>query len=82
MIIVNVRVPAVEKVYNFSLDERARVADLIEEIVELVTQKEGLPFHGDYGDLVLCAAEKRLQCGDDSCLADYGICGGEELILV
>ena len=39
MIIVNIKVPALEKEYNFSVDENARVEDLIEEIAEQVSLK-------------------------------------------
>lgn len=82
MIIVNVRVPALEKVYNFSLDERAGIKDLIEEIVELIAQKECVPFGGNLEEMVLCSVENGEQCGKDHCLSDYGIVSGAELILV
>lgn len=82
MIIVDLRVPALEKVYNLSLDEKARVGDLIEEIVELVLQKEGVPFSGDHSEMVLGSVDQGIQCRRDRCLSDYGIGGGEELILV
>lgn len=81
MIIVNVRVPAIEKVYNFSLEERAKVRDLIEEITELISQKERLPFQGDLEEVVLCSVENGEQCGKDNYLSDYGITDGAELIL-
>jgi len=81
MIIVNVRVPAIETVYNFSLEEKAKVRDLIEEITELIAQKEGVPFHGNLEEMILCSVENGEQCGKDNCLNDYGIVGGAELIL-
>ena len=82
MIIVNVKVPALEKVYNFSLDEKAKIKDLIEELVELIAQKERVPFGGDLAEMVLCCVENGEQCGKDNTLADYGIASGAELILV
>lgn len=81
MIIVNVRVPAMEKIYNFSLEERAKVRDLIEEITELISQKESVPFQGDLEEMILCSVENGEQCGKDCCLSDYGIVDGTELIL-
>lgn len=81
MIIVNVRVPAMEKIYNFSLEERAKVRDLIEEITELISQKENVPFQGDLEEVILCSVENGEQCGKDYCLSDYGIVDGAELIL-
>lgn len=82
MVIVDVSVPALEKVYNLSLDEKAKIDDLIEEIVELVLQKEHLEFKGDHHEFVLCAVESGAQMRRDKTLGDYGITGGAKLILV
>ena len=82
MIIVNIRVPALEKVYNFSVEEKALIRELVEEVVELVMQKEGVTFHGELGEMALCSVERGILCNPDSCLNDYGISGGEDLILV
>ena len=82
MVIVDVSVPALEKVYNLSREEKAKIDDLIEEIVELVLQKEHLDFKGDHHELVLCAVESGVQMRRDKTLNDYGIVGGAELILV
>lgn len=82
MIIVNIRVPAIEKVYNFSVNEKARTDDLIEEIVEMVKQKEGVRFQGDLKSLVLCSVDSGTSFRKDRCLSDYGIYSGDELMLV
>lgn len=82
MIVVNVNVPALEKVYNFSLEERAKVSDLIEELVELIAQKEHIQFSGNLDGMVLCAVESGTQCDWNRCLNDYGIHSGAELVLV
>lgn len=82
MIIVNVNVPALEKVYNFSVEEKAKVGDLIEELVELIIQKECVPFGGDIRKMVLCSVDCGAMCDKEKCLNDYGVCGGGELVLV
>ena len=82
MIIVNMKVPALEKEYNFSLDETAPVGDLIEEIAELIVQKEGIQVGGNLEEMVLCSLDPGFQCDRKSSLRDYGICGGAELLLV
>ena len=82
MVIVSVRVPALEKAYHFSLEETAKVSDLIEELAELIAQKERLPFGGRLEEMVLCSLDTGEQCSRECCLADYGVCGGSELILV
>ena len=82
MIIVNIKVPTLEKEYNFSLDENAPIGDLIEEIAELVIQKEGIVFNGNLDEMVLCSLDPGFQCDRHSRLRDYGIAGGAELVLV
>lgn len=82
MIIVNIRVPALEKVYNFSIDEKVRTADFIEEIVEIIKQKEGVRFHGDIESFALCSVENGVNISRDRSLGEYGIRGGDELVLV
>lgn len=82
MIIVDIRVAALEKSYNFSVDERARVEDLIEELVEMIKQKEGVQFRGDVTSLVLCSADKETCFKKTGCLGKYGVSSGDELILV
>ena len=82
MIIVNMKVPALEKEYNFSLDENAPTEELIEEIAELIVQKEGVQFSGNMDEMILCSLDSGFQCERQSCLSNYGICDGAELILV
>lgn len=87
MIIVNIKAPALEKEYNFSLDEKSPVGDLIEEIVDLILQKEGIQFSEELQkkevpEMALCSIEQRVQCDKNATLSDYGICSGAELVLV
>ena len=86
MILVNVKVPALEKVYNFSIDEKAPISDLIDEITLLVFQKEGLAFEGDpktaFNEMSLCSLDNGVQMHRQNAPCDYGICDGAELMLV
>ena len=86
MIIVNIRVPALEKVYNFSIEEKAQISELIDEVTLLVFQKEGLSFDGDpkiaFREMSLCSLDAGIQLSKQCSLSDYGICDGSELILV
>ena len=81
MIIVNIWVPALEQTYNFSLDEKAMVEDLVEELVELISQKEQVSFQGNQAEMVLCSKDSREQFRRDRCLADYGVESGSTLLL-
>ena len=87
MIIVNIKVPALEKEYNFSLEEKVPVEDIIEEVVDLILQKEGIQFSEErrkeeLPEIVLCSVEQGVQCDRQSSLSDYGVCTGAELVLV
>lgn len=82
MIVVNVNVPALEKVYNFSVEEKAKVGELIEELVELIVQKECMPFGGEIEKMILCSLDSGAMCDKERCLSDYGVYGGSELMLV
>ncbi|MCI1722773.1 MAG: hypothetical protein LKM41_08170 [Lachnospiraceae bacterium] len=82
MIVVNVTVPGLEKVYNMNLEEKAPVSELIEEIAELIAQKEHAPLNGDIHEMILGSIDRGLQFRKDRCLRDYGITVGAELILV
>ena len=86
MIIVNVRVPALEKVYNLSIEEKSQVGDLIDEITLLVCQKEGLAFEGDphlaFGQMSLYSIDAGVQLDRQNTPANYSVCYGAELMLV
>lgn len=82
MIVVDVKVPGLEKVYNMNVEEKAPVSELIEEIAELIAQKEHIALDGDITEMVLGSVDRGVQFRKDRSLSDYGIGGGAELILV
>lgn len=86
MIIVNIRVPALETVYNFSLDESASVSALIEEMVAVIRKKERFEQERDikktYAGMSLCCIDTGIQLRPDLSLKDYGIWDGAEFMLV
>ena len=50
--------------------------------MELILQKEHIGFRGDLNSLVLASIDQGVQMRRDKTLMDYGIHGGEELLLV
>ena len=46
MIVVNITVPGLENVYNLNIEEEVTVKEIIEEVSELISQKE----HTDLDD--------------------------------
>ena len=82
MILTDVYVPSVDKTYDFNLNEQVRVQVIIEEIVEMIGQKEHAALQGKIEDILLC--DKGGQCVLDrnKTLEDNGIHNGCSLILV
>lgn len=82
MILVDIYVPAVEQIYDFSLDEHCKIGSLLEEIQEMVCQKEHCEGTEDISRLSLCSKEQRRMLNHDSTLAENGIHNGSMLIMV
>ncbi len=82
MIIVDVNVFILDKLYDFELNEEAKVREVIEEIVHMVEQKEKTAFTGDIGDMVLVDNFRKDILNPDYTLAQQGIDSGWNLSLV
>lgn len=82
MILVDIYVPAVDQSYDFSLDERAQVSDIIEELVEMISQKERTTLIGDIHRLTLCDRLNRAALPKDCSLASCGIGNGSSMMLL
>ncbi len=82
MILVDIYVPSVDNTYDFQLDEDAYVYAVVEEIGELIGQKEHSQVAGDMENLMLCAMNDKRVLPKDSTLAECGVRTGSSLILV
>ena len=82
MILVDVYVPSVSNNYSFRLDEKIQIGLLIEELAELICQKEQCRFVGDKAELHLCMYKMNAIMSKEMTLTDYGIVDGGKLILV
>jgi len=82
MILVDIYVPSVDNTYDFQLDEDSYVYAVIEEIGELIGQKEHCQIIGDMENLMLCALKDKQILPKDSTLAECGVRTGNSLILV
>ena len=82
MILVDVFVPSVNKVYDFQLSEIAPVYTVIEEISEMIGQKERAAIVGDVKELLLC--DRKIQCilEKNKTLAECNIMTGHSLIFI
>lgn len=82
MILVDIYVPAVGNVYDFQLDEDEKVSTIIEEIGELIGQKEHCRMVGEISELMLCFQKKGMILSKNTTLAASGVRNGDSLILV
>lgn len=82
MIIVDVFVPVVNKEYDFSINEKSPISLVIEEISEMVAQKEGFLTVKHPENFILCNAETKGIMDAKMTLESYSIGNGGRLILV
>lgn len=82
MILVDVFVPSVDNVYDFQLDEDVKIGMLVEEIGEMVCQKEHCRLEGNIEKLLLCSLDNREILAKNTTLAECGIKTGAKLMLL
>lgn len=82
MITVDVYIPAMNRVYNFSLDEDSRIRVLIEEVSELICKKEHSSLEGEKERFIMGSMDRHINFHPDSSLRSYSVKNGEKLILV
>ncbi len=82
MILVDITVPSVEKTYDFNLDENAAIELVLEEIIEMICQKEHCKISGNKDDILLCKYVGQVVLDKKHTLADYGVVDGNRLLLV
>lgn len=82
MILVDIYAPSVGNVYDFQLDEDEKIGAIVEEIGELIGQKEHCQIVGDMGELMLCSREDKQILSKNLTLAASGIKNGNSLILL
>lgn len=82
MIMVDIYVPALDREYDFSLDQNVRIGTIIEEISEMIAHQERSEIVGSTEELVLCdRKEGRILDGNDT-LGACGVLTGSKLMLV
>lgn len=80
MILVDIEVLAQNKRYDFKLDENVYIADILEELWEILTLgKQSLK---ETDSLMLCSFEKRQILNNYQTLKQNGIGNGDCLILL
>lgn len=82
MVLVDIYVPAVDKTYDFRLEENAPVRVIVDEIVEMIGQKEHTQVAGDVAKLLLCDRAHEVVLPREATLRACRISNGSSLLLV
>jgi len=82
MILVDIYVPSTDQEYDFQLDQNASVASVVEELAELISQKERCVLQSNPGMFSLCSREFQSVLPMNCTLNECGIRTGSRLILV
>ena len=81
MILIDIKVSALEAQYDFSVDENSAISTIIEEIGEMITQREQCDPVRDYGNIQLFTLSGKILSRSKT-LAAYGIKDGDTLIMI
>lgn len=82
MIIIEIFVPSVDKIYEFKLNEDVSVGVAIDEISSVICQKEQCAVLGDKSQFMLVRTESRQILSMGLSLYENGVQSGDRLILV
>ncbi|MBR4981525.1 MAG: glutamyl-tRNA amidotransferase [Lachnospiraceae bacterium] len=82
MVLVDVIVPSVNKVYDFQLSETALISTVIEEICEMISQKERVSIVGNVTELLLCDKDTNSILENNKTLAECNVVTGHSLIFI
>lgn len=82
MILVDIYVPSMNQTYDFSLNENAEIALLLEEISGMICQKEQCEILGSSKELLLLSKTRKKILNPQMTLSQYGISQGEQLMIV
>ncbi|MEF2768765.1 MAG: hypothetical protein U0N38_02575 [Acutalibacteraceae bacterium] len=84
MILVDISTPMFEKTYDFYLEENISTAQIIDEVIGIIAEKEGYTFsrNDDMANLNLFDEDRRLLLNSEESLSANGIKNGSRLILV
>ena len=82
MITVDIYVPVVNKEYDFSINEKLPISLLVEEISEIIAQKEGCLTIEKPEAFLLCKADTKAIMDSSKTVEAYAVGNGSKLILV
>lgn len=81
MILIDVQIPVLDRIYDFELDEDSMAGVLMEEIIALIAKKEHLTVN-EGKEMYLYSLGQENVLKKDRTLRQQGICDGDRLILI
>lgn len=82
MVLVDIYVPSIDKTYDFQLNDAVQIEDLIDEISEMIGNKEQTEIVGDVSKLQLYDKRNEHILSKKASLSEYGIKNGDNLIFI
>lgn len=82
MILVDLEVPALDRLYQFSVNEKCGLETLIMEMAEIICQKERCVLPQDREDFVLCNKTGGYLLDYSKNLEEQGVKNSDTLILL
>ena len=82
MVLVEIYVACVDKTYDFRLDTKSVIKNVIDEIIIVVSQKEDIELTIDKGHITLSIVSKKIVMNKSLTLDDYNVVQGMKLMLV
>ena len=81
MVLVEIYVACLDKIYDFRLDKNVRIEQIIDEIITVVSQKEDVSISLSKEHMTLSIVDKETIMNKQLTLSDYNVVEGLKLIL-
>ncbi|MDE5778013.1 MAG: hypothetical protein K2I10_05835 [Lachnospiraceae bacterium] len=82
MILVEIYIPSIDETLDFSVDETAKITNVVQEISEMMCKKYKTELNAASENFFLCSAEQGAVLDGGSTLCENGIMNGSRLYMV
>lgn len=81
MVLLDIQVPAIDRIYDFELDEEIQIGELLKKIVQMIKEKEEIVTDKEE-KLYLYAFQSEKVLRESDSLKQQGVKSGETLFLI
>ena len=82
MILVDIYIPSLDAVFDFKVDETAKITNVVQEISEMMCKKYKTDLNLPAEQFCLCSADQSKILNGNTSLEENGIVNGSRLIMV